>query len=80
MSKRSKARWKRPGGKFRQAYTAIGGECPSCLGVFPIERMTRDHVIPRRHGGATDWDNIQLLCNRCNLRKGGMLCAVGRAS
>jgi len=38
MSKRSKARWKRPGGKFRQAYTAIGGECPSCLGVFPIER------------------------------------------
>jgi len=34
--------------------------------------LTIDHVIPRRLGGKTDWDNIVAACPRCNHIKGGM--------
>jgi hypothetical protein len=29
-----------------------------------------DHVIPERHGGSSEPENLTLLCRRCNLRKG----------
>lgn len=34
--------------------------------------LTIDHVIPRRLGGETDWDNVVAACPRCNHLKGGM--------
>lgn len=34
--------------------------------------LTIDHVIPRRLGGETDWNNIVTACPRCNHLKGGM--------
>jgi 5-methylcytosine-specific restriction endonuclease McrA len=34
--------------------------------------LTVDHVIPRRLGGQTDWDNVVAACPRCNHLKGGM--------
>jgi 5-methylcytosine-specific restriction endonuclease McrA len=35
--------------------------------------LTFDHVIPRRCGGATTWENVVAACSPCNLRKGGLL-------
>jgi 5-methylcytosine-specific restriction endonuclease McrA len=35
--------------------------------------MTVDHVVPRRHGGATSWDNLVTACRRCNMKKGDKL-------
>ena len=35
--------------------------------------LTFDHVIPRRLGGRTTWDNVVAACAPCNLRKGGRL-------
>ena len=32
--------------------------------------LTVDHVIPRRMGGPTSWDNLVCCCKRCNTRKG----------
>ena len=29
-----------------------------------------EHVIPRKHGGPTDADNLALACRHCNLHKG----------
>lgn len=29
-----------------------------------------DHVIPKSHGGKTDWTNVVLSCVNCNARKG----------
>ena len=31
--------------------------------------LTADHVIPRYHGGKTNWDNIVAACQSCNLEK-----------
>ncbi len=35
--------------------------------------LTFDHVVPRRAGGRTTWDNVVAACSPCNLRKGGRL-------
>lgn len=32
--------------------------------------LTVDHVIPRRFGGPTSWENLVCCCKRCNTRKG----------
>ena len=37
-----------------------------------MSNLTIDHVIPRRLGGNTDWDNVVAACPRCNHIKGGM--------
>lgn len=36
------------------------------------KELTIDHVIPRRLGGETRWDNVVSACPRCNHLKGGM--------
>ena len=33
--------------------------------------LTFDHVIPRRLGGRTTWENIITACAPCNMKKGG---------
>jgi 5-methylcytosine-specific restriction endonuclease McrA len=32
--------------------------------------LTVDHVIPKRLGGPTSWDNLVCCCKRCNTKKG----------
>lgn len=33
--------------------------------------LTFDHVVPRRLGGRTSWENVTTACAPCNLKKGG---------
>lgn len=35
------------------------------------DSLTFDHVIPRRLGGKTTWENIASACAPCNMKKGG---------
>jgi len=35
------------------------------------QQLTFDHVIPRRLGGRTSWENVATACAPCNMRKGG---------
>ena len=35
------------------------------------EDLTFDHVVPRRLGGKTTWQNVATACAPCNLKKGG---------
>ncbi len=46
------------------------GHCAGCRISFPFRNFTFDHVAPRAHGGSDHLDNLQLLCNACNSRKG----------
>jgi 5-methylcytosine-specific restriction endonuclease McrA len=32
--------------------------------------LTVDHVVPRRLGGRTEWENLVCCCKRCNGKKG----------
>lgn len=31
--------------------------------------LTVDHVVPKKMGGKTDWDNLVCCCKRCNSKK-----------
>ncbi|MCR9214103.1 MAG: HNH endonuclease [Proteobacteria bacterium] len=37
------------------------------------DELTFDHVLPRRLGGQTSWENITTACAPCNMKKGGRL-------
>ena len=45
-------------------------QCQYCSSA---DELTFDHLIPRRLGGQTNWENIVAACSKCNLRKGGRL-------
>ena len=46
------------------------GICNGCRIAFPFQNFTVDHVVPQAKGGTHHIDNLQLLCNACNSRKG----------
>ena len=37
-----------------------------------------DHIIPRRLGGGDSDSNLQTLCQKCNLSKGGRFFGIGK--
>jgi 5-methylcytosine-specific restriction endonuclease McrA len=48
-----------------------------CCGYRPQRawdawQMEIDHVVPVARGGTSAIENLQVLCSRCNNRKGGM--------
>ena len=52
-------------------FTRDKGRCQYCAAKIPRMEATYDHVVPRRLGGQTRWDNIVISCYDCNQRKGG---------
>ena len=43
----------------------------SCQYCGTRDELTFDHVVPRRAGGRTTWENVATACSPCNLKKGG---------
>lgn len=43
----------------------------ACVYCGSSDELTFDHVIPRRVGGKTSWQNIVAACSKCNWKKGG---------
>ena len=66
-------RTKRTGVKFSRenVFARDKGRCQYCGEKVTRYEATYDHVVPRRLGGATRWDNIVIACLPCNQRKGG---------
>ena len=46
------------------------GLCNGCGIFFPFQNFTIDHIVPQSKGGTDHFDNLQLLCNACNSKKG----------
>lgn len=45
-------------------------KCQYCGEKFSIKKLTIDHVLPRKHGGKTNWKNVTTACMKCNSVKG----------
>lgn len=46
------------------------GRCSYCGRVHRIRYLEIDHKLPVSRGGGNEFGNLQLLCTRCNMRKG----------
>lgn len=46
----------------------------------PLAALHIEHVIPRKHGGTDDVENLALACIDCNLRKGSNLAGIDPVS
>jgi hypothetical protein len=62
----------------RLVYQRAKGRCEYCLmpelSGFSVHEY--EHIIARKHGGATDADNLALSCPICNRRKSSDLAAI----
>jgi HNH endonuclease len=61
-----------------QVFDRAGGRCEYCRvheDDLPFSHQI-DHVIPLRHGGRTESQNLALACLECNRRKGADLSAI----
>ena len=56
-----------------------GNRCEYCRlqqDDSPLAALHVEHVVPRKHGGSDDPQNLALACIDCNLRKGPNLTGV----
>lgn len=62
----------------RLVYKRAQGRCEYCLTPEITEFSVHEyeHIIPRKHGGATTADNLALSCTLCNRRKSSDLAAI----
>lgn len=47
------------------------GKCAYCGTRCALADFTFDHVVPRKQGGKTQWENIVVSCWPCNQKKEG---------
>lgn len=57
----------------RNLFARDGNRCQYCYKVFPLSKLSFDHVIPRSRGGATSWENVVCCCLNCNGKKSDRL-------
>lgn len=56
-----------------------GDACEYCgrrASESPLIPLQIEHVIPRKHGGGDDLENLALSCAECNLHKGSNLTGI----
>ena len=52
---------------FLQHY---GSSCKYCVSILTVRNMVCDHVVPLSCGGPSTVGNVEMICRRCNTRKG----------
>jgi 5-methylcytosine-specific restriction endonuclease McrA len=69
-------RARRAGVKFSRmnVYLRDRFTCQYCGQRFEWEELSYDHVVPRTHGGRTNFQNITTACKPCNTRKADRSC------
>jgi 5-methylcytosine-specific restriction endonuclease McrA len=54
------------------------GACAYCQKSVSSREFTFDHVVSKKNGGKTTWDNIVVACFPCNQKKGDKTLAEAR--
>jgi hypothetical protein len=54
--------------------------CAYCGGRFPLDDLTREHIVPVSRGGHDTWMNCITACRTCNGHKGNRLPEEARMS
>ena len=49
---------------------AYGSKCKYCNFILTVSNMVCDHMIPLSSGGHSTPENLEMICKRCNTRKG----------
>jgi 5-methylcytosine-specific restriction endonuclease McrA len=49
---------------------AYGNKCKYCRNVLDVRNMVCDHMVPLSNGGDSTPKNLEMICKRCNTRKG----------
>ena len=49
---------------------AYGNSCKYCTQILDVRNMVCDHVVPLSSGGPSIRTNCEIICKRCNTRKG----------
>ncbi len=49
---------------------AYGRKCCYCKDKLLVKNMVCDHKVPLSCGGPSTQDNLEMICKRCNTRKG----------
>lgn len=57
----------------KQRRDLFNGHCAYCGQHFGAERLTLDHVLPKRRGGLDVLNNLLPACAPCNLNKSDRL-------
>lgn len=53
-------------------YKYYGKSCRYCNVTLTVANIVCDHIFPISHGGNSTPKNLQLICRRCNVRKGNL--------
>ena len=51
-------------------YQVYGKRCAYCKVRLVVNNMACDHILPLSMGGSSVKENLQMICHRCNTRKG----------
>lgn len=55
-------------------FTRDNFTCQYCGQKKVMRELTFDHMVPRKRGGLTRWNNIVTACTKCNSKKGSLTC------
>jgi diadenosine tetraphosphate (Ap4A) HIT family hydrolase/5-methylcytosine-specific restriction endonuclease McrA len=59
-----------PDSLYYRVLKEAGGRCALCGATKNERPLHVDHIKPRSRGGKTEYENLQVLCSKCNLNKG----------